>query len=824
MDNSLRVFILFLIVCHSYCCLPGTYYQSRYLINGQYIPVCAPCLAGKYQTSDTYWGPPCLDCQAGKFQSQTGKSICNNCHLGTYQSQTGTTTCKGCEIGTFQNTSGLSFCYPCSAGSYQSSTSKSICSLCSPGSYQTLRNATSCLLCEAVRYRTSYLGTTNLGTYQSGYGATACKSCLSPEYSNQTGSTVCTRCTPGKYVFYWEDPFCRPCDYFSYSSQFSQTSCDYCPSGSHASTLGQSACDTCALGTYTDTVLDRFCVPCPQGTFQTNLDYYWCESCAQGTYQNNTGKSVCTACSSGKFNSLSRMTDESYCNLCSPGKFQNVTGASFCQDCEAGKYYTGLGGVSCITCNLTLYLPGQTECLLCSPGSYQANKMDTACTSCVKGTSYNPFTGMTTCLLCKQCNDMEYFSRVCTETQNSVCSSCGSCQLGWYEAGRCVQGSSGNVDTAQPTYCKECDKCPSGYFLSDGCVNGLPAVCSNCTVCDGGPLVECTSFSDAVCGGVSDCRHNASNQVLSWLQPSHYCSQGQYFAGWDSSKEAPLCSPCPDGTYGPNGLWCEVCPGYKTAYFDGTQCVCYENTIENAYDNCECPSGHEFLDQGCIPCSAGKYSDTSLELRDEWWTQYKQCELCPNGTDSLPGATACDVCPFGMFREASSSDVCQNCSQTGAYATDPTSGSSCTPCNSSCETGFFPTPCPTYVGSDLFLCQPCASRPPNATSTAALAATANTACNWQCDSGFYQANGSACVPCSSGPCPPGYNRSACTPLADSDCDTACVDPNKPLRNSVWTSGCSWACAEGYELSAADYVLWVQYSCVAAGSRLFEIWD
>lgn len=399
---------------------------------------------------------------------------------------------------------------------------------------------------------------------------------------------------------------------------------------------------------------------------------------------------------------------------------------------------------------------------------------------------------------------------------------CGSCPLGTEERGRCERGNSFGTENAYPLYCETCPLCANGTYLSDGCVNGAQHVCSACTVCDGEPLVQCTPMSDTICGGVSDCRNNASLEVLPWLLPSHYCSQGQYVLGLSATNGAPSCAQCPEGTYG-NGLWCETCLGYKVAYFDGSQCVCYQGTVENALGNCDCRPGNEFLDDGCVPCAAGSYDSTRLELRDEWWTQSKACLPCPNGTDSLPGATACTACPFGMYREASESQLCQNCSERGRFATDPTSRLSCEACNASCGAGYYPTPCPTYAGGDLFLCEPCPGLPANATSTAPVGGTASTACNWECDAGFHQVNASVCVPCTVGPCEPGFNRSACTPLADSDCDTPCVAPNKPLRNSVWTAECGWGCADGYELSAVDYVLWVQYSCVATGSRLFETW-
>ena len=508
---------------------------------------------------------------------------------------------------------------------------------------------------------------------------------------------------------------------------------------------------------------------------------------------------------------------------CEAGTFSNWTGAAVCSKCSGGLYQNSTGAVGCISCSVGLNISGQSACVLCSPGSYQANTIDSTCTSCVPGINFNLIIGATACNACTQCGQDQFFATSCTNNSDSTCAECGACPFGWYASGQCVRGSSLDARYTQPFSCQECPPCPAGTFLSDGCANNAPPVCTNCTVCEGPTVIQCTPLSDTVCPGVSDCRHNMSYEVLPWLQPSYYCRQGEYLVGLDLPALTPSCARCPEGTYGPNGLWCEACGGYKTAYFDATQCVCYQGTTQNERDNCDCAAGNEFLDNGCVPCAAGTFSNTSLELLDEWWTQYNACQPCPDGTDSLPGATACTACPFGMFRVAGDTELCQNCSEIGHYAKDPATNLSCVPCNASCAPGSYPSPCPTYEGKDLFLCQPCAALPDNAVSTAARVATANTACNWECEPGYYQANGSACVPCTAGPCPPGYNRSACTPLADSNCDAPCEDPIKPLRNSVWTSGCSWGCAEGYELSAVDYVLWVQYSCVTAGAQLFALW-
>jgi len=376
---------------------------------------------------------------------------------------------------------------------------------------------------------------------------------------------------------------------------------------------------------------------------------------------------------------------------------------------------------------------------------------------------------------------------------------------------------------SQDTLCVACPPCPDGTYLSSGCLNGAPPVCTNCSVCGDATILHCTPLSDTVCGETVHCRKPTPFEPYAWLQPAHYCAQGQYLLGLDPSTGARACARCPADTYGPNGLWCAPCPGYKTPYFDATQCVCHAGTTQNAQDDCECAGGREFLDAGCAPCAAGTYNNWTLAVGDAWWLQYKECEPCPAGTDSPAGATACAACASGTYREANGSAACQACEAEGDYAADPTAGLSCTPCNASCAPGFAPQPCPAYSGGDLFLCAPCPDPPANASSTARPGAGPGTACGWACDAGFYQANGSACVPCTAGDCPAGFNRSACTQEADSNCDTPCVDRDKPPRNSIWLPGCAWGCQEGYEATQADYLLWVQYSCVVAGARSFSWW-
>lgn len=643
----------------------------------------------------------------------------------------------------------------------------------------------------------------------------------SPGYSSPAPNAACSPCGAGQYQPGQGASACVPCPVGSYQNASNASACLPCRAGTYQNATGASVCQPCRAGGYQNATGASACRLCPPGGFTGDIPSVACLPCPPGASQNASGRGACPPCPAGQYQNQSGATA---CLACAPGRYQKQSGATECAQCPPAMYQNASSQSACLGCTVSLYILGLTACSLCPAGEYHGSSMDTACTQCSPGVSFNPRAGATACAACTQCGGSEWFTRSCTPASDSTCAPCRVCAHGMYAAGSCERGSSmPPTPNSQDALCLPCEACPDGTFLSGGCVDNAHGECSNCTECEN-VLMQCTPLSDAVCGETANCRHAPRREVYAWLEPSYYCAQGQYLVGLNSSADAPTCARCPPGTYGPNGLWCEVCPGYKVPYFDGTQCVCHSGTAQNARDNCECGAGMEFEDAGCAPCAAGTFSDWALELRDDWWTQYKRCEPCPAGADSPAGASACEACPHGTYREANASAGCLACDVPGDFAEDPASGASCTPCNATCPPGFAPEPCPAYAGGDLFLCTACPDPPANASGTAGARASAVTACNWQCDAGFYQANASACAPCTAGDCPvPGYNRSACTPWRDSDCDQPCRDDRKPPFNSRWTSGCQWACNAGYTLQATDYLLWVEYSCVVAGSRLFAFW-
>ena len=268
----------------------------------------------------------------------------------------------------------------------------------------------------------------------------------------------------------------------------------------------------------------------------------------------------------------------------------------------------------------------------------------------------------------------------------------------------------------------------------------------------------------------------------------------------------PVCSPCPSHTVG-NGLFCLPCPGFKTPYFDSVSCVCQHNTGHTENDTCSCPAGHEFAESLCQPCPPDTYNPVDLELLDNWYDQYATCSPCSPGYTAPPGSTACTACLPGQYRETNQ-DGCQNCTQ-GYYAFNASDEASCVPCNTTCGTGYSQAECPLNPG--LWVCHECPPAPTNSSYYAN--------CLYTCDPGLYVFN-DTCVPCTTAPCQPGWNRTGCTHFHDSDCLTECQDDTKPLLYSNWTLGCQWACVQGYSLVTKDYGLFAIDECVAVGPSSF----
>ena len=156
-----------------------------------------------------------------------------------------------------------------------------------------------------------------------------------------------------------------------------------------------------------------------------------------------------------------------------------------------------------------------------------------------------------------------------------------------------------------------------------------------------------------------------------------------------------ICSLCPAGTKGVNGLYCDVCPGLREATPLRDACICKPPAVWVAPNSCACPTGYVLSPDmtSCVPCPESSVRRGLMELSEtlDKPSDTTQCTECPPGSTSDSTFTECVQCPQGMFREAVQVG-CHTCLDPETYARDATDSSSCLTCETGCEVGFRAVP------------------------------------------------------------------------------------------------------------------------------------
>ena len=371
--------------------------------------------------------------------------------------------------------------------------------------------------------------------------------------------------------------------------------------------------------------------------------------------------------------------------------------------------------------------------------------------------------------------------------------------------------------------------CPGGYYGT-----------STCAVCPVwyGPTAYasvpqygvCACFPTGVMVNGTWCRVAspfADGHGSDWLAAANPWVQGlsctysecPYHGCYLQQAFPRVCAECPPGLYGWNGLWCEVCPGFRVPTPARDSCACAPPAGMDASGGCVCPAGYTAGGAvGCSPCAEGAYQPLGTALWDDYPAQPQvPCLPCPAGNASSDDRTRCVACPAGAYREEAMGG-CVSCADPRAYARDPARGDSCTACSAACGYGQRWGACP--VDASLFVCEPCA--PLQSPGQRYVTGRDNRACWTECAAGHYEA-GSLCLPCTVAECPPGAVYAPCTRYADYRCDQACVNESKPTQNSVWAEGCSWACAPGFTLRTRRVLSWMEYACESQGSVPWTGW-
>jgi len=635
---------------------------------------------------------------------------------------------------------------------------------------------TNCVLCPAGTY---YLATANTcpacpaNTYQPDpylYSLTTtsclpCSSCAAGYYkatsclpSQDTVCAQCSVCQPGFYMTTpcqpTVDTICPACPPGAFSNTTAATNCLACTPGMYQPNASSSSCSVCPSGSIQPNASATTCLSCTPGNYAASPTDTACTSCAAGTFQPNASSSSCISCPSGFFQPNASTTA---CLTCDPGQYAPTATVSACTSCAPGFFQPNASSVSCVSCPSGTIQPNTstTSCTACPPGAYQPLPAHTACTACLPGT-FQPYLAASACLACSACPPGSFMLSGCNGLQNITCQPCTTCP-------------------DQPAY----------HANSNNSKTFTP----------------CSLFFDTVCGTDRSCPLPNTSSYYSWMLDGSIqlstiaCRQGNYLSGLNPKT----CTPCEAWLVGLNGIYCEPCGPLQAPYIDQASCMCVPPSTMNASGVCVCPDGyyHDASAGVCSPCPIN-----TMGLGGS-------CTLCPLGYYSPSTATSCTLCDAGKYRYSSDA-TCQSCG-AGMYS-QRVEFKVCTQCSTKCEDGYMASACPGETNTSYMICSPCPTLPDHASWGMTL--DTNLPCNYTCDAGYYRGNKTeGCLACNTTQCEPGYNKTACTEFADSNCDTECKDETKPRLFSQWTLGCSWACSPGYSLSVTDYWLFKVYECV-----------
>ena len=426
---------------------------------------------------------------------------------------------------------------------------------------------------------------------------------------------------------------CVPCEPGTYCFQDASYSC---PAHSTSAFRSDNITDCICLPGYyennSDSHAAHTCVQCEANSYCVNGQMY---SCPANAVSLPTSDAVTSCkCARGYVGNITQVNDT--CTACEAGTYKAVEGASSCVPCLAGTFSTVVGSdaaANCVSCppfSTSANASGSAEACACEPG-YERNSsvLDLTCVACSVG-YYNDNLNAT----CQACPFDSYADQEAMVT-------CTLCPV-----------NSGHKLTAQSSILS-CE-CNVGSF---GNLESIQAVCT----CDAG-----YELRNGTCVA---------------------CAAGFYKA---QPGNAPLCSPCPLGTYAQNNasMNCTSCEENSFQDVTGqTECKpCRNHSVSaggstGALD-CECLEGYYYCAgcQQCKPCHTGFYKESIGNVA---------CVSCDAGfsTDlgGSNGSEACELCPANSYihTDVEGNRVCTSCP---ANSTSPNASEGLLACV--CQAGF----------------------------------------------------------------------------------------------------------------------------------------
>jgi len=731
---------------------------------------CVPCVACN---SAGYYLSGCTGTSAGTC------TMCGTCIAGYYRvgcTWTSAGECRGCEAG--------GYCAGGSAGRV----------VCPKGSYcpSTSSQPTNCLK----------------GTYSASESATAqstCLSCNAGYFSGADGATVCTICNTGSMSLAGAG-FCTSCIAGMYSESSGAIACVLCPAGKYSIVSGATSCVYCSAGKYNELISMTFCLSCSDGTFATVIGSTECKQCVPGKY-------------------FISVFDQ--CSDCAKGTYSQYYKASSCTPCEKGTYSTSMGSKLPSDCQQCLQI-----CIL--PGQYGSCGLDTSgnCSSCRNTPSPNTAYYVV--------SDSTGFNSTCPTSITSP---------GYYR--NCTNPSApmwiGDPPIQYGSDCNYRDSVnnqPYYYCSSYGMYmwwqntkwvgSTVFANVGTDTFTESGPGLD--PYADTFYRQPMIILHtNLAQPYVNWVNP---CPKGTY----SPSQGATACIPaspgnyvsssyatsqtlcqtglysltgassctqtCPAGTYNTTMSQCSlVTPGFYSK--TGASIPCPGGTFSSmsgasVCDGCAVGTFNSILGMSsisaCTPCASGSFS---ASIRSS------SCKLCTPGLyTSVSGSTVCTKCPIGKHTQINGTATdCTWCTNGISYSTT-TGSTTCTVCSKTCPIGLqIQNQCTPTSDVICSFCTPvvnCVFIPgtvcgnnthPNCLCPPGLEIS-DGQCQ-QCRPGFFKSTNSTlpCTPWTNNlVCPAGHFVSNGTRFTD----MACLEcPKPPGNGTVWSPGCQWGCAAGF---------------------------
>jgi hypothetical protein len=418
----------------------------------------------------------------------------------------------------------------------------------------------------------------------------------------------------------------------------------------------------CLPGFY---VVSGACQSCPTGLFSISGLTFACTVCAAGRFGATTAMNTsacsgnCTAgygCPAGSTNAT--------VSVCPAGQF-SVFGASTCSMCAAGRFgATDVMNTSACSgaCSAGYACPaGSTNATVstCPAGQF-SNSGASTCSMCAAGRF-----GATDVMNTSACSGVCTAGYACPAgSTNATVSTCPAGQFSNSGASTCSMCAAGRFGATNVMNTSACSGvCTAGYACPAGSTNATVSVCpagqysmsgaGSCTMCAAGRFGALPLMADASCTAACPAGTFGSTSGLSTPACSGNCTAGYAcpagsitpavcLPGQYSAAGTGACSDCAAGRYGnTTGLTTEACTAACAAGFFGGAAGLTTSSCSGS-----CRAGYA--------CAAGSTNSTA--------------SICPAGTFSLTGSSACTGCAAGRF---------------GA-----TSGVSVAACSGNCTAGF----------------------------------------------------------------------------------------------------------------------------------------